>query len=281
MRTGNYALAARVNDWAAEADRDYMARTGVNMSAYVGYYIHNLHFIAYGRQMEGRFADSLKAARAIGEGVGPMVEQMPAMVDAFVPMAVFTLVRFERWDEVLAEPGPAEKSLASTAIYHWARAIAYEAKGDTAGATRERALFVQARSKIPADWAWLNNKAADVVAVAAAVLDARLAANDAAAIPHWQRAVQLQDALIYDEPPPWFYPIRESLGGALLRAKRPADAEAVFREGLNPTPRNGRMLFGLAESLKAQKKNAAAESVEREFNSAWKAADVKLSIAGL
>jgi len=87
--------------------------------------------------------------------------------------------------------------------------------------------------------------------------------------------------LVYDEPPVWYYPVRESLGAAMLRAGNPAGAEAAFREGLRRSPRNGRMLFGLMESLKAQKKAEAAEWVTKEYEAAWKGAEVRLRIEDL
>ncbi|MEQ1948792.1 MAG: hypothetical protein ABL995_16500 [Bryobacteraceae bacterium] len=281
LRTGNYALAARVNDRAADVDRDYFAKTGVTTSAYAGYYIHNLHFIVYGRQMEGRFADALAAARSISTDIAPMVAQMPAMVDPFVPMPLFVLVRFNKWNEVLAEPTPGEKTIAARAVSHWARALAYRAKADSAAAAKEAAEFEDIRKTVPRNAQWANNTAADVLAIASEVLAARLAADPSAAVPHWQKAVQLQDALIYDEPPPWYYPIRESLGAELYRDGRFAEAEQVFREGLEQTPRDGRILFGLMETLKMQNKTSAADSVRRELETAWKTADSTLSIAGL
>jgi hypothetical protein len=128
---------------------------------------------------------------------------------------------------------------------------------------------------------WGNNKPAAVLEIASAVMAARLAASPAASIPKWQRAVELQDALVYDEPPAWDHPVRESLGGAMLRAGKAAEAEAVFREGLRRGPRNGRMLFGLMHALKAQKKIEAADWVEREFRDAWKHAEVTLRIEDL
>ena len=117
-----------------------------------------------------------------------------------------------------------------------------------------------------------------MLAVAAEVLAARLAESPTNAISRWQRAVELQDALVYAEPPAWYYPVRESLGAALLRAGKTADAEAVFREGLRRSPRNGRILFGLAEALKAQKKTEAAAWVDREYREAWKHADVAIRL---
>jgi Flp pilus assembly protein TadD len=93
--------------------------------------------------------------------------------------------------------------------------------------------------------------------------------------------VERQDALVYDEPPAWYYPLRESLGAALLRAGRAGEAENVFREGIRRTPQNGRMLFGLLQCLRAQGKNEMAELVQREFEVAWRTSDVKLQIEDL
>jgi hypothetical protein len=168
--------------------------------------------------------------------------------------------------------------LAATALlWHYARAVALAAKGQHENAVREQSTFEAARARVPAATPWQNNRAVDILGVAAEVLAGRLAGSAAASIPHWERAVALQDALGYDEPPGWYYPVRESLGAGLLRAGRPADAETVFREGLRRGPRNGRMLFGLLESLKAQKNLQGAEWVSREFQAAWRHADAVTS----
>jgi tetratricopeptide (TPR) repeat protein len=281
LLTGDYELAAVVNERAARVDEEYMAKTGVTASAYAGYYVHNLHFVAYARQMQGRKADAIKAADAVTKAAAPYAAQMPSMVDAFLPVKLFALVRFGDWDAILAEPKPDGKVLATTAIWHWARAQAMAMRNRRAASAREQGLFEDARQRVPADWAWLNNMARDVLAVAADVLEARLAASVQGALPHWRRAVARQDALVYDEPPPWFYPVRESLGAALLVSGQPVEAEAVFRDGLRQTPRNGRMLFGLLEALQAQKKAAAADQVRRELQDAWKRADVTLRLGDL
>lgn len=276
LLTGDYELAAVVNERAAEVDREYMAKTGVTASSYVGYYVHNLHFVAFARQMQGRKADAVKAARAVTQAAEPMAAQMPEMLDAFMPTELFALVRFSDWDEILKVKKPDAKLLGTTALWHWARAQAMQMRGRSTAAAREQAFFEEACKKVPTGWLWINNKAVDVLAVAASVLEARLAASALNAIPDWKKAVGLQDALVYDEPPAWFYPIRESLGAAHLAAGQRAEAERVFREGLQKTPRNGRMLFGLWQALGAQGKAAAAELVQREFDDAWKRADVAL-----
>ncbi len=278
---GDYEMAAAVNDRAAQVDREYMQATGVTASSYAGYYVHNLHFVAVARAMQGRKDDAVRAARQVAEAAAPFVEPMAMMVDAFVPLPLFAYLRFQMWDQILAEKAPAAGLLATQAMYHYARASALGAKGRMAEARQEQQQFQNAAAKVPEDWIWLNNKARELVAIAAAVLDARLAGSDRQSVPHWRKAVGLEDRLVYDEPPPWFFPLRESLGGALLRSGQAAEAEVVFREGLKRKPRNGRMLFGLLESLKAQEKKDAASMVAKELEAAWKRADVRLRIEDL
>ena len=161
-------------------------------------------------------------------------------------------------------------------MWRYARVMALLARGDRAGAVRESAAFEAARKKIPAERPWGTlNTSGDVLALAAEIIAARLSATPAESLPHWEKAVGIQDALIYDEPPAWYYPVRESLGAALVRADRAVDAERVFREGLRRSPRNGWMLFGLIESLKAQGKNDGMDELKRELDAAWAKADLR------
>ena len=122
------------------------------------------------------------------------------------------------------------------------------------------------------------NSSGDVMALAAEIVAARFSSTPAESLPHWEKAVGLQDALAYDEPPAWYYPVRESLGAALVRAGRGGAAEQVFREGLKRSPRNGWMLFGLMESLKAQGKSEGMEELKRELEVVWMKADVKQTL---
>jgi tetratricopeptide (TPR) repeat protein len=231
--------------------------------------------------MQGRKADALRAAETLAAGSDPMTKAMPEMAESIFPVVLFTYVRFGDWDHVLKVPQPNEHLKASTAVWRYARAVALAARGDRAGAARERDAFAAVKAAVPADQQWGQNKAAAVLALASEALAARMGSSPAEAISHWQRAVQMQDALVYDEPPDWYYPLRESLGAALLRANRAAEAEKVFREGVQRSPRNGRMLFGLMESLKAQKKDEEAGWVGREFEAVWAKADIKLRLEDL
>jgi len=278
---GDYEMAASVNERAVAVDREYLDRTQVTHSGYFPYYVHNLTFIAYARWMQGRKADGLRAGDEIVAALAPMRENMPEMVDAFNAFALFGRVRFEDWEGILKIPQPKESMPGSLAIWRYARALAFAARGDKPAAQQEQAALAAIRAGLPAAATIGYNKAADVLELALAIVSARLSPAPAEAIPHWRRAVALQDAFNYDEPPDWYYPVRESLGAALLRAGKPAEAESEFRAGIQRSPRNGRMLFGLMESLRAQGKDDDAAWVKREFDAAWAKADVKLSLPEL
>jgi len=166
-------------------------------------------------------------------------------------------------------------------VWHLVRGIALVSKGRNSEARKEQAEFEKIRKTLDRNMQWDTNHFGDVMDLASVVLDARLESSPARAVPKWKQAVAIQDRLVYDEPPAWYYPVRESLGGALLASGDAAGAEAVFREGLRRGPNNGRLLFGLLESLKAQKKTEDARWVEREFDTVWKGADIQLRVKDL
>lgn len=279
LRTGDFETAVRVSRQAVAADREYMRLTGIAPNVYThGYYPHTTHFIVYAQMMLGRQADAQGVADELVAYLEPTAGALPEMFDYFGPMKLHAALRFQDWDRVLAAPEPEPRLLYSRAFRHYARAVAYAAQGKTAEAKREQAAFAAACQEIPPERPQMANKARALLDVAAAELDARLAPDAAASVPHWRRAVAAQDALKYEEPPAWFYPVRESLGGTLLRAGQAAEAEAVFREELAQAPRNGRALFGLRESLRAQNNVPAAAAVDREVRRAWPQDGAKLSV---
>jgi tetratricopeptide (TPR) repeat protein len=174
----------------------------------------------------------------------------------------------------------------TTAFWHFARGSAFAAKGQIDIAEAERKILETARNETPADleFSFFFNKAHTFLDLAENVLDARIAAakgDRERAIKNWENAVQIQDRLNYGEPPEWFYPVRESLGGALLLNGQPERAEAVFRADLEQYSRNPRSLFGLLKALEAQKKSVNVEEVRREFEAAWKDAHVQLELGDL
>ena len=103
------------------------------------------------------------------------------------------------------------------------------------------------------------------------------AATTPPAIAALREAVAIEDQIPYDEPPGWHAPVRQTLGALLLAAGQPAEAEAVYREELKRNPDNGWSLYGLAQSLRAQKREAEAKDVDGRFAKAWQNADIKLT----
>jgi tetratricopeptide (TPR) repeat protein len=282
LRTGDFAQAVFTNEHAVKADLDYIKESGTGAGVYtMGYTSHNFHFLVFGNSMAGRFTDALKSAEELAIHVQPAMATMPPMVDFFGAQPLVVLYRFNRWDEILKIAEPDSKLPMTVALWHFARTCALAGTGKLGDARNEQKAFESSVHKLPKDYMMGINSAESLCRIAAAIIDARLASDPAAAVEHWKRAVADQDLLRYDEPPAWFYPVRESLGGALLRAGRALEAEAVFREDLRLNPRNGRSLFGLMKSLEAQKKTHDLEWVRREFERAWRFAEVKLSVETL
>jgi tetratricopeptide (TPR) repeat protein len=293
MRTGDYAAAARSNEQAIAADRAYMAdQPGARTMYAVMYAPHNIHFAAAAYAMAGRQSDAKRAADDVVAAVGADPTALPpeavAMLDAFVATPLYVAVRFRRWDDLTSIRQPDARLPVSRALWHFARGSAAAAGGRRADARAERDALAAAQAQLAPDVVpgalFGLNQAVTIVDVALAVLDARLAeAEDGpgAAVPLWERAVVLEDRVAYNEPADWPLPTREGLGAALLRARRPAEAEVVFRAELARNPRSGRALFGLRESLKAAKRTGDAEWVAREFERAWRDADTPLRLADL
>jgi tetratricopeptide (TPR) repeat protein len=284
IRTGSYLAAEKSNAIAAEVDRKYIRETGAQGMYPMMYYTHNVHFQSVAAAMAGRHAEAKKSADVLFDEVLPVVTMDP-MLEGFLLQPTFVALRFQKWDEIrkMEDPGPKLPLLRATWLY--ARAMAAAASKDAQGADALRVAYGIARDAVPrTQMAGPQNSGVAVLAVATSVLDARIAeslGDHAAALASWEKAVAADDALAYDEPPAWYYPVRESLGGALLRAGRAAEAERVFRADLDRHPRNPRSLLGLAESLKAQGKTSDAAFARAQFDAAVKDADVALRIEDL
>ena len=206
------------------------------------------------------------------------------MLEGFNTVVPLLLVRFRRWDDALARPEPPAALAATHTIWVWSRGSALAATGKTDEAEAAYKSFVAAERATPADASFGLNKVSDVLRIADDVLAARIAAargDRAKAIELLKSAVAVEDSLSYDEPPAWFLPTRESLGGALLAEGRAAEAEAVFRADLDRNRHSGRSLFGLWKSLEAQHKTREASAARREFEAAWKNADTQLRVEDL
>jgi tetratricopeptide (TPR) repeat protein len=284
LQTGDFDLAAETNVVAAAADKAFVDRTGATGVYPLMYWTHNIHFIAYARAQQGRYEEAKQAAREMVANVGDADLEMQ-MLEGFRLYPLMVDLRFHRWDTILAEPQPAEERPLSRAFWRYARAMAYAGTGRVREAAAEQRRFEQQRGLVAPELTYLiNNKAGPLLTLAAATLDAQLASargDSAAAIAAWRQAIPAEAALQYDEPPPWFYPVRQGLAAALLRGGQGTEAEQVFREALAKHPRDGRLLFGLWQTLLAQQRASEARLVENQFKAAWSDATTTLTLADL
>jgi tetratricopeptide (TPR) repeat protein len=285
IRTGDHESSAKTNLAAARADETYFQIAHPQGIYPMMYYTHNLHFIAVEDAFMGRYRESLAAAKRVQNNVAPHVKEM-GMLDAFNSLPMQIMVRFHRWAEILTLPQPEAALPMSTGTWHFARAMAYVNTDKVDEASTE----LGALEKIAPEMANISTNPqgphdAEVVPlIMTRLIEARIANSrheGDTAIRHLREAVFLEDSLDYNEPPDWLYQMREPLGGALLQAGKPAEAENVFREDLRKNARNPRSLFGLAESLKRQGKSSEALAAQQQFKMAWKNADTKLTVPEL
>jgi tetratricopeptide (TPR) repeat protein len=280
IRLGQWELAAEHNAHAVHADEQFISERRPTGVYPLGYYPHNFHVMWYALNMLGRSEDALKAARNIAEKVPPEVVRQVPPFEYFSPTLLYTLARFSRWDEILRQPAPPKDLRYTTGIWHYVRALAYNAKGQSDLAAVERDRLVAIEATIPAEQRLNLNPAKPVLAIAISHLDGEMVAKEGkidAAVTQLKQAIAGEDELTYAEPPEWYLPIRQRLGAILLEAGRPVQAEKVFREDLVHRPENGWSLHGLAQSLKAQNRPKDAAKIEARFKKAWKTADVKLA----
>jgi tetratricopeptide (TPR) repeat protein len=286
IRTGDYEAAVKTNEEAAAVDRAYLKASGAQGIYPMMYYSHNLHFIAMCASMNGNYAEAKKNADMLAEHVGPAVKMMPPL-EGFMTIPMAVDVRFHRWDEILAMKQPDPDMKATTGFWHFARGMALAGKGRVEEAEAEYKIVSSAEAATPPDAVFampINNKTKDILKIAEDVMGAKIALvrkDNAQAIALLTEAVAIQDTLKYGEPPDWFFPVRESLGGVLLMNGDAVGAEKVFRADLDRNPRNPRSLFGLQQALKAQGRNYDAGFVEAEFQVSWKGGPTPLKIEDL
>ena len=278
VRRGRWADAIAANQRAIAADEAYVRRSAPP-DFYRLYMAHNRHMLAFASMMRGEGRQATAAAREMIDAMPPAwLQANAAMVDGFLASPYELHLRFGRWDAMLAEPEPAEAFPLARALRRFARGVSLAALKRTPEARAEQKAFLEARGKVAKDAAFGNNSAADLLAVADAALAGEILYAEGKtdeAFASLREAVKREDALRYDEPPDWIQPVRHALGAALMRSGRAVEAEAVYREDLRRWPLNGWSLFGLAQSLRSQGKNADAE--EAEFKRAWAHADLSLT----
>ena len=286
IRTGDYDAAVKTNEQAAAVDRAYIKGSGEQGIYPLMYYSHNLHFIAMCGAMNGKYAEARKNADLLVANVGPHVKEMPPL-EGFMTIPVAVEVRFHHWDEILKMPQPDAEMKTASIFWHFGRGLALAGTGKVNEAEAEYKIVADAEAATPPDAIFqmpINNKTKDIMKIAKDVLGAQIAIakkDNAGAVVMLREAVAVQDILKYGEPPDWFFPVRESLGAALLMEGDAAGAEKVFRADLERNPRNPRSLFGLHEALIQQKRDYDAGFIQKEFDAAWKGGNQPLKLEDL
>ncbi len=286
FRVGRYDDVIASNVKAVAADEDYISQCKAQGLYPLGYYPHNIHFIWFGASAIGQSKLAIENARK-------MVTKMPvemmqkdpslAFLQTFLMVPTYALVRFGKWDEILAEPKPGYQGAFAMGIYHYARGLAHINKGQLAEAEKELAelkasVNEAAMKEGPASFS--QNTDYQILRIAPEIVAGELAAKRGdfdKAVAHLQRAVTFEDALRYTEPYDWHMATRHNLGAVLLEAGRPAEAEVAYWQDLKVNQENGWSLFGLVQALKAQKKDTEAAQAEARFKKAWAKADVQLT----
>jgi hypothetical protein len=278
-RVGRFADAVKVNALAATVDEQYIAACHAQGFYPVGYYGHNIHFLWTSSEMLGRYQASIDAARRLVKAVGPDAAKQNYGVQLFLFTPDATLLRFGKWDAILAESMPAADLKLDLVIAHLARGFAYANKGDKANALVERAALA-ALVDDTALATLVGIPAKDMAAISLAELDGEIARTNGdlnTAIADYTKAQTMEEALPYTEPPYWHQPVANLLGAVLLQAGRPEAAAAVYRESLMTYRLDGWSLYGLAQAQDALGQKEAAAATRKEFATAWQLADVTLT----
>lgn len=277
IRVGRYGDAVDANVHAVHADEEYIEDQSPDGMYPQAYYPHNYHFMAFAAMMAGRGDRAISAARSVTAKVAPEIAGEVYFLENAPAYAHLALSTFGRWEELLAEPGPPPGLPTAAGLVEYTRGVAFAATGQPAKA---REALERLETFNTERMAGADTPAKQILPIAIHALQGEIAlrgGDPEAAVTHFEAARDLEDQLLYDEPPLWHYPIRQSLGRALIEAGRPVDAEAAYREDLKRFPENGWSLFGLVQCLEAQGKDAEAALARERFDEAWSSADVVLT----
>src|SRR6266404_7676364 len=287
IRTGRWLQAVETNTKAVQADQQYRNIFGTPRDFLNVYIAHNRHMLAYAAMMSGQRDLAIKHIRAmVAEMPADFLEENALHAEGCMAMPLEVMLRFGLWNDILTEPEKyTEKMWFTRAFHHAARAIASAAKSSTTDSRNEQRIFLERSKLVPKEASLGNNGCEEILGVVSPMVEGEILVAEGQVdrgIEQLRAAIQKEDALKYDEPPGWLIPVRHSLGAVLMKQKRFAEAEQVYRDDLAHLPENGWSLFGLAESLRKQSKNAdEASETQAKFEKVWAKADLKITTSCL
>lgn len=284
IRRGRWHEAIAANIKAVEADKRYrtiFANRPLNFLAL--YAAHNQHMLAYAALMTGQSRLALRSIRQLVADLPPKyLEENAPIAESFVALPMEIMVRFGKWDDILAEADSYPDYMPFTrAFHHAARGVAFAAKNDPENARKEQVIFAQRALLVPKATSFGNNDASTILSLVQLTLEGEILVAEGKlddGLGHLCEAMKLEDALGYDEPPSWMIPLRHVIGATLMRAGRFVEAEQVYREDLSRLPDNGWSLQGLVESLRRQNKSTEERrALEARFHRVWANADMNIT----
>ena len=285
---GQWKEAMDCNIAAVKADDHYVELTGNESQFYKFYRMHNHHFVVWCAMFEGQYETAMKYARkavdTLPEGdenhgaqfmLAGIIPMGAIFLESYVTMPWHVMIRFGKWDEILAEPMYSNKEVfpATIATQHYARGVAYASKGMVPEAEAEQALFKEALANPALAGRLMHNnfmyqdpaEGPSILNVNAAILEAEIeyrrqflakAAGEphdfTAAFDELRRGVDLSLNLAYNEPWGQMQPVRHILGALLFEQGHIEEAEEVYRADIKLWKDNMWGLLGLKLCLEAR-----------------------------
>ena len=284
IRTGRYHDGVLANKRSVRVDSGYTAACHAQGMYPIAYFPHNIHFLSACAAMEGNSATAWSSALHLREkvlGTGLLKEPGWETLQHFWAYPLFVAVKFARWDDLGAEAPPDSTMPYAMAIWEYAQGMSALGRSDiTAAGQRLAALKTLASDTALQELKiWGINPASEVVRIAQEVLEGELLAaqnkhDEAIAI--LRIAAEHEDALNYQEPPDWSFPVRHTLGDVLVKAGRYDEAIATYDEDLAVWKENGWSLIGKKVALEAAGRKAEAADVRQRFERAWAHSDLPI-----
>lgn len=284
-RIGKYQDALAANKAAVAADEAYIAQASPEGLYPQAYYPHNVHSLMVSAQMAGESKSAIEAAYKLVDIVSDETARSIPWVQPIKVAPYFAHAQFSPPDTVLALPDPGDGLPYVKAMWHYARGIAFAAKGDEPAALAEAEAIALFGEKT--DFSALTAggvPAPELLNLARHVVLARAAQSRGdfkTARGELETAIGIEDRLSYMEPPFWYYPLRQTLGAVLLQMGKAREAETVFLETLLRVPNNGWALYGLSETYKQLHDKRAAAQAQQRFEQAWAGERSALTLARL
>jgi tetratricopeptide (TPR) repeat protein len=283
IRVGNYHEGSLANKMAIKSDEEYLSQCYQQGLYPLAYYPHNYHFLWATATLEGDSKTAIDAAISTSQKPPDSLLNMCGYqtLQHYSVIPFYAYITFGKWDEILDEPEPPAERLYPKGVWHYARGMSYTSKNllNNAESELNNLSKICNRKEVDDLYIWGINSSGLLLKVAHEVLAGEIAAkrkNYKLAIEHLKKGVELEAMLRYDEPPTWFYPVRQNLGAVLVEAGRFKEAEEVYLEDLEEFPEKGWALYGLYQALSFQNKFKEAGEVKKRFDEAWKYSDVVL-----